>query len=238
MAGVGDLERRTRRRPPSFWGKPLIGGESAWHAIEFAEQYAGCATARASCLKKQSSCRLDFSITDYGAGLVRSIWGDRKSAEEVINVAAAPGSSNPPHGNPAAGPSGGEVAFPGLSPVEQSLVSVLLKRGLLTVEQVRHAQVYGQEHHRDLRQTILELNLISPDVLNQLAFEHLSAMASGNGETTTQTGAVPLSPDRTQHHRDVRKELQEKAGTASLSELVNQILERACDRQSLIPFAQ
>ena len=36
-------------------------------------------------------------------------------------------------------------------------------------------------------------------------------------------------PNRTQHHRDVRKELQEKAQTATLSELVSQILERACD---------
>jgi type II secretory ATPase GspE/PulE/Tfp pilus assembly ATPase PilB-like protein len=150
-------------------------------------------------------------------------------------VAAAPGSSYPLRGNPAAGPSGGEVVLPGLSPVEQSLVSVLLERALLTAEQVRLAQVYGQEHHRDLRQTILELNLISPDVLNQLAFEHLSAMASGNGETRIQAAAapaVPLSPDRTQHHRDVRKELHEKAGTSSLSELVNQILERACDCQA------
>ena len=41
--------------------------------------------------------------------------------------------------------------------------------------------------------------------------------------------AAPLSPNRTQHHRDVRKDLQEKAATVSLSELVNQILERACD---------
>jgi type II secretory ATPase GspE/PulE/Tfp pilus assembly ATPase PilB-like protein len=150
-------------------------------------------------------------------------------------VAAAPGSSYPPQGTPAAGPSLGEVVFPGLSPVEQSLVSVLVNRGLLTPEQVRLAQVYGKDHHRDLRQAILELNLISPDVLNQLAFEHLSAMASGNGEPRPQGGAglaATLSPDRTQHHRDVRKELQEKAATASLSELVNQILERACDCQA------
>jgi hypothetical protein len=77
MAGVGDLKRRTRRRPPSFWGKVPVGGESAWHAVEFGKQYAGRVMARASCLKKQSSRKLDFDITDYGAGLVRSIWGDR-----------------------------------------------------------------------------------------------------------------------------------------------------------------
>ena len=65
--------------------------------------------------------------------------------------------------------------FPGLSPVEQALVTVLLKKGLLSTDQVRVAQVYGQEHKRDLRQAILELNLISPELLNQLAFERLSA---------------------------------------------------------------
>ena len=43
---------------------------------------------------------------------------------------------------------------------------------------------------------------------------------------------MPLSPDRTQHHRDVRKDLQEKAVTATLSELVNQILVKACDCQA------
>ena len=44
--------------------------------------------------------------------------------------------------------------------------------------------------------------------------------------------AGPLSPNRTQHHRDVRKELQEKSVTATLSELVNDILLRACDCQA------
>jgi type IV pilus assembly protein PilB len=115
------------------------------------------------------------------------------------------------------------------------LVTVFLKKGLLSADQVRAAQVYATEHKRDLRQAILELNLISPDVLNQLAFERLSALAVDNGEfKATGTGvaaaaAPPLSPNRTQYQRDVRKELQEKAATVSLSELVNQILERACD---------
>jgi type IV pilus assembly protein PilB len=62
----------------------------------------------------------------------------------------------------------------------------------------------------------------------------LTAMATDNGDPMTAgsmlaTAAAPLSPDRTKHHRDVRKDLQEKAATVSLSELVNQILERACD---------
>ncbi len=64
----------------------------------------------------------------------------------------------------------------------------------------------------------------------------MSALAPTTASRKRQFGglvaAAPLSPDRTQHQRDVRKELQEKAGTASLSELVNQILERACDCQA------
>jgi type IV pilus assembly protein PilB len=114
---------------------------------------------------------------------------------------------------------------------------VLLKRGLLSTEQVRTAQVYSQENKRDLRQSILELNLISPDVLNQLAFERLSALSVDNGQPGAVAAAVPapaapLSPNRTQHHRDVRKELQEKALSSTLSDLVNEILVRACDCQA------
>ena len=41
------------------------------------------------------------------------------------------------------------------------------------------AQVYCQEHGRDLRQAILELNLISPETLNLLAFEQLSYAGPG-----------------------------------------------------------
>jgi type IV pilus assembly protein PilB len=129
--------------------------------------------------------------------------------------------------------------MPAFSPAEEALIAVLMKRGLLSTEQVRTAQVYSQEHNRDLRQAILELNLITADVLNQLAFERLSALAGDNGQSpglaTTATVPVPagsLSPNRTQHHRDVRKELQEKAVTASLSEVVNEILIRACDCQA------
>jgi len=116
---------------------------------------------------------------------------------------------------------------------------VLLKKGLLSTEQVRAAQVYGEEHERDLRQSILELNLISPELLNQLAFERLSELASDNGGLRPggaggdlAVSGAPLSPNRTQHHRDVRKDLQETAITGPLSELVSQILERACDCQA------
>ncbi len=107
---------------------------------------------------------------------------------------------------------------PAFLPVEEALLTVLLKKGLLSTEQVRIAQVYGQEHNRDLRQSILELNLISPDLLNHLAFERLSALATDNGEPQPSAAGLPasLSPNRTQHHRDVRKELQEKAGDRDL----------------------
>jgi type II secretory ATPase GspE/PulE/Tfp pilus assembly ATPase PilB-like protein len=145
------------------------------------------------------------------------------------------GGSVVPH-RAVAGAVAAETALAGLSPAEHALITALLKRGLVTSEHVRTAQIYGQEHKRDIRQSILELNLISPDVLNQLAFERLSEMATDNGESnqprdggSVAVAVAPLSPSRTQHHRDVRKDLQEKAVTATLSELVSQVLERACD---------
>ena len=124
-----------------------------------------------------------------------------------------------------------------LTPDEEVLVQALIKRGLVTSDQVRTAQQYGSEHQRDLRQSILELNLISPELLNQLAFERLAAMARDAPERAVPVKpqapvpvpTLPLSPDRTQHHRDVRKELQEKTLTAPLPQLVSQILERAFD---------
>jgi type IV pilus assembly protein PilB len=154
-------------------------------------------------------------------------------------LSPAPASGSGALERAAAGALTAEAVFPGLSPGEQALITVLLKRGLLSTAQVRAAQDYSQEHSRDLRQSILELNLISPDLLNQLAFERLSALASDNGEFhasgtsgSLAVAAMPLSPNRTQHHRDVRKDLQEKAVTATLSELVEQILQRACDCQA------
>jgi type II secretory ATPase GspE/PulE/Tfp pilus assembly ATPase PilB-like protein len=149
----------------------------------------------------------------------------------VVDSSLAPVSPPTRGSNPLDRTTPGEAVLSGFSAVEEALLTVLLKKGLLSIDQVRIAQVYGQEHGRDLRQSILELNLISPDLLNQLAFERLTALAIDNGAPPPSSGGLPasLSPDRTQHHRDVRKELLEKAATVSLSELVNQILERACD---------
>jgi type II secretory ATPase GspE/PulE/Tfp pilus assembly ATPase PilB-like protein len=155
-----------------------------------------------------------------------------------VDTSPAPSFPTPGGPFPAGAVAAGEALFQGFSPAEEALIAVLLKKGLLSTEQVRTAQVYGQEHNRDLRQSILELNLISPDLLNQLAFERLSTLSGDNGQAGAATAAVvpvatgPLSPDRTQHHRDIRKDLQEKVVTATLSDLVNDILVRACDCQA------
>ncbi len=122
-------------------------------------------------------------------------------------------------------------------PVDELLTSALMASGLMTGEQVLEAQRYGQEHHRDLRQSILELNLISPDRLNELAFERLTALAGGNGKSAETTGvpavaAAPLSPDRAKFERDVRNELRELAATATLPDLLAHILERALDARA------
>ncbi|WP_165230305.1 GspE/PulE family protein [Aquisphaera insulae] len=130
---------------------------------------------------------------------------------------------------------------PPLSPEEETLVLALIRRGLVTGDQIRSAQQYGMDRGRDLRQAILEMNLISPDLLNQLAFERLAAIAGdptaaklapgppSSAELPAKATSPSLSPDRTQHHRDIRKELQELLLTAPLPEVVGQILERAFD---------
>ncbi len=145
-----------------------------------------------------------------------------------------PGGGILPFDRAAGGPSTADISFPGLSPAEQALINVLIQRGLVTKEQVHIAQVYGKEHNRDLRQSILELNLISPETLNLLAFERLSELSGVNGAApgSSAVPAQPLSPDRTQLHRDIRKDLQQKAATSTLSELVNEILVHACDTQA------
>jgi type II secretory ATPase GspE/PulE/Tfp pilus assembly ATPase PilB-like protein len=136
-----------------------------------------------------------------------------------------------------ADPAPSPIATITLTPDEEVLVQALIKRGLVTSDQVHSAQQYGLEHQRDLRQSILELNLISPELLNELAFERLTAMAQdvpekevpAKSQAPVPVHALPLLPNRTQHHRDVRKELQETTLTAPLPQVVGQILERAID---------
>lgn len=125
------------------------------------------------------------------------------------------------------------------SHVDQILVTVLIKNGLITGEQLEAAQRYGQENHLDLRQSILELNLISPERLNTLAFERLTALAQPNGTDTApcESAGLPalapsLSPDRTKHQLDIRNALKELATTGTLSDLVSQILERGCESRA------
>jgi type IV pilus assembly protein PilB len=130
-----------------------------------------------------------------------------------------------------------EVSLTNFPEGEQPLAAALMRSGMVTGEQILKAQRYGLENHRDLRQSILELNLISPEVLNALAFQHLTEMASGtNGAplpAPAQVAPLPaLSPDSTKQQRDVRNELRELAATAPLSELVTQILDRAIDCRS------
>ncbi|MGE3820791.1 MAG: GspE/PulE family protein [Isosphaeraceae bacterium] len=123
----------------------------------------------------------------------------------------------------------------GLTQAEESLVTVLLKSGIINAEQVQEAQRYAVDNHRDFRQAILELNLISTERLNALAFEHLASLAQGpNGTLTLPSGVspLPISPDSTRQQRDVRNELVELAARAPLAELVTLILERSIDSRA------
>ena len=113
---------------------------------------------------------------------------------------------------------------------------VLIQSGLITMDQLQAAQLYSVENHRDLRQAILELNLISAERLNALAFERLTALAGGNGSAVPaverRSRQRPLLPDQAKQQRDIRNELRELAATATLSDLVGQILERGFDSRA------
>ncbi len=128
-----------------------------------------------------------------------------------------------------------DPTLPELSSADQNLVTALMKSGMVTTDQIHKARVYSQENHRDFRQAVLELNLISPEMLNALAFEHLAAMAQGNG-----TAIVPhdpqhfalVHPDSAKHQRDVRNELRELSSSATLPDLVSQIFEKAIESRA------
>lgn len=119
------------------------------------------------------------------------------------------------------------------------LAAVLVKNGVLTEDEIEEARRFAEEHRRDFKQAILEKNLISPERLNQLAFERLRALADAptptpDAATTpapapSDSKAVIVLTDRNQVQRDVRKDLQGLSQTASVPELVGQILERAID---------
>jgi len=125
-----------------------------------------------------------------------------------------------------------DAMIPALSPLEDSLAMLLTKNGMITADQLLIARRYGQANNRDLRQSILELSLIAPDMLNALAFEHLSAMAAGKGGLVSQEPARPLVPDIAKQQRDVRNELKDLAQTAPLTEIVAQIFEKAIESRA------
>jgi type IV pilus assembly protein PilB len=111
---------------------------------------------------------------------------------------------------------------------DQGLGQYLVQNGLLSGEQLATAQRYGAEHQLDLRQSILELNLISSERLTTLAFERLSTLAGGNGAPDpAHAGATGLLPDRDKLERDIRNELKQTSETATPPDLVDQIVFRA-----------
>ena len=107
----------------------------------------------------------------------------------------------------------------------------LVQNGILTADQLASARTYSRDHQVDLRQAILELNLISSERLTTLAFEHLQSLAGGNGAAASKPNPPPASilPDRTKLERDIRNELAEIASTATPSDLVAQVIARGFD---------
>jgi type IV pilus assembly protein PilB len=114
---------------------------------------------------------------------------------------------------------------------DSALGPILIEQGLLTVDQWLSAQQYARDHNLDVRQAILELNLISSERLNALAFEHLTALAGG-GNGPAGAAQTSLLPDRAKLERDIRNELREVADTATPPDLVSQVIERAFDSRA------
>ena len=126
-----------------------------------------------------------------------------------------------------------DALLPALSPAEECLASVLSKNGMMTAEHLVIARRYGHENQRDLRQSILELNLINSETLNALAFEHLTAMAMANGSGPALPATTrPLVPDTVKQQRDIRNELKELSETAPLTEIVSQIFVKAIESRA------
>jgi type IV pilus assembly protein PilB len=117
-------------------------------------------------------------------------------------------------------------------PAEGTLAAMLLERGYLTAEQVAVAQHYVSEHKVELRQAIIELNLIPAEKLNALAAHMRPAPLPATAENGPPVEArlpaptQPLVPDRTKQERDIRNILRQIAEVATPSDLVDQIIER------------
>jgi type II secretory ATPase GspE/PulE/Tfp pilus assembly ATPase PilB-like protein len=111
---------------------------------------------------------------------------------------------------------------------DENLSTVLVQNGLLTEAQFTMARDYARDHHCDVCQAILELNLIPPDRLNTLAFERIVGLA--RGEAMPGLAALhSLQPDRAKIERDIRAELKATATTATPPDLLDQVIERAFD---------
>ncbi len=124
---------------------------------------------------------------------------------------------------------------------DQRLVAILVKNGMVSSEQMQLALRLAGDTQVDLRQAILELKLIPPDLIIELAFERLRYLAEeqvGLVPAAAIPGAshdlVPATPslDRTKHQLDIRKELKELSATATLPDLVAQILQKACESRA------
>ncbi len=129
-----------------------------------------------------------------------------------------------------------EPALPELPASDQALVAVLMKNGLVTADQVHKAHRYGEQNNRDFRQSVLELNLIAPEMLTAMAFEHLASLGgqTNGAALATHNGQQfqPVHPDSTKHQRDVRNELRELATSATLPDIVSQIFEKAIESRA------
>ena len=125
-----------------------------------------------------------------------------------------------------------ESRTPVLAGVEQTLVTALMKGGMLTAEQLESAQVYCKENNRNFRQSLLELGILTTEKLNALAFEHIASMAGANGAVTVDGMLPALSPDVAKQQRDIRNDLRELATSAPLPELVTQVLIKALESRA------
>ena len=167
----------------------------------------------------------------------------RRKLLEIL-VDSTPGQPRPPASpgpTEAASAQTGHYESPlaGLGPADHAMAAVLLHNGLVSAEQVFAARQYARDHNRDLRQAILDLRLIAPEMLNALAFEHLAALGhagagngSGSAVTLAEGQGAAAAPDVVQTRRDIRNELRELAASATLPDLVAGLLEKAIDSRS------
>jgi type IV pilus assembly protein PilB len=144
-------------------------------------------------------------------------------------------------------PSANHAELVQLAPADQALVAVMLKHGLVTVEQVQAAYRHAHDAGHDLGQALLELDVIPLERIRSLALDRLRSLAAdnrslspaaepqvvpSNAPATPATPAKAATHDRTQHQLDIRKELKVLSATATLPDLVAQILQKGCESRA------